>query len=112
VAGSELREPLRELDRAGVRVGPEREVGELAALAGRGLGDLFAAVADLAHEEPGQAVQVALAVPVIDVWPGATHNDRHIVAGVRGHAGEVQPERALGRGLQGLRGLLRRVVAW
>ena len=63
-------------------------------LARRGLGQLGAAVADLTGEEPGQAVEVALAVLVVD--PDAfTPDDDRDVAGGR-HPGEVHPEVAMG----------------
>ena len=55
VAGREAREPLGQLDRRRVRVGPQREVRELAGLFGRGLRQRLAAVADLHHEQTRRA---------------------------------------------------------
>ena len=78
VAGGELGEPLGQLDGLRVRVGPQREVGELGGLLGAGLGQLGAAVADLAGEQAGQAVEVALAVLVVDVDALAADDDRDL----------------------------------
>ena len=76
--GAMRGQAVGQLDGLRVRVGPEREVGQLARLPGRGLGDLGPAVADLADEQPGQPVQVALAVLVIDVLALAAHDDRDL----------------------------------
>jgi hypothetical protein len=87
-----------------VRVRPEREVRQFAALAGTGLGDFLPAVPDLADEQPGQAVQVAPAMLVIDVLSGPAHDHGDFTAGVRGHPGEVQPQVAMGSILECLPG--------
>ena len=47
-------------------------------LAGRGLGQLGAAVADLAGEQSGQPVEVALAVLVVDPDAFAPDDDRDL----------------------------------
>ena len=101
VAWCHGRQALGQLDGLRVRIGPEREVGELARLPRRGLGDLGPAMADLAHEQPGQPVQVALAVLVIDVLALAAHDDRDVARGKGRHPGEVQPQMALGLLLEG-----------
>jgi hypothetical protein len=51
-----LGQPGGQLDGLRVRVGPQREVRELGRLPRAGLGELGASVADLAHEQAGQAV--------------------------------------------------------
>src|ERR1700733_8028470 len=91
-------------------VGPQREIGPLAALPGAGLRHLGPAVPDLADEQAGQAVQVALAVLVEDVLAGPADDDRNVGVVVGGHAGEVQPHVPLGALLQ-LRDLLRAVLS-
>ena len=77
VSWRELGQPRRQLDGLGVGVGPQREVRQLGHLPRARLGDLRAAVPDLAHEQPGQPVQVAPAVLVEDVSPGTAddHGD-------------------------------------
>ncbi len=100
VAGGEVGDALGELDAAGVRVGPQREVGELARLLGRGLGKLRAPVADLDGEQPREAVQVTFAVLVVDVRTFAADDDRDVVVLVRAEAREVHPEVAAGRLLE------------
>src|SRR5690606_12306689 len=65
--------------------------------AGR-LRQLAATVADLAHVEPGETVQVALTVGVVDVGTLAADDHGHVVLGVRRHPGEVHPEVLPGRG--------------
>ena len=72
-------DPLGELDRGRVGVGPQRHERELAGLLRGGLGELGAAVPELAHEQPGQAVEVALALRVVDVGALAAHDDRHVL---------------------------------
>src|SRR3954470_18684009 len=68
VAGCELRELVRELDRTRMRVRPVRVEGQLAHLLERGLAHLVPVrVADLDREEAGQRVEVALAVVVVQV---------------------------------------------
>ena len=80
VAGRELGDPRRELDRARVRVGPVREEAELARLVGAGLRDVGAAVADVHAEQRAQAVEVAVAVLVPDVAALAADDDRDLGA--------------------------------
>ena len=67
VARGQVGQPLGQLDGLGMGVGPQREVRELGGLARARLGDLLAAVADLAHEQAGQPVQVTPPVLVEDV---------------------------------------------
>src|SRR3954464_11272933 len=67
VAGSQVREPLGQLDRLGVRIGPQREEREVLGLLGGRLGELLTAVAGLHDEQAGEAVEVPLALVVVDV---------------------------------------------
>ena len=67
VAGRAAGEPLGQLDRPRVGVGPQREERELARLRGGRLGQFLAAVTDLDDEQPGEAVEVAPALVVPDV---------------------------------------------
>ena len=78
VAGGQLGQPVGQLHGHRVGVAPDREVGEGAGLAGGGLGQLGAAVADLAGEQPGQAVEVALAVLVVDPDALTADDDRDV----------------------------------
>ncbi len=90
IARRERRHLLRKLDRARMRVRPVRVERQLAHLLERGLPHLLAVrVADLHREEPGERVEVALALAVLEVAPLAAHDDRRLVAG---HAREVEPE--------------------
>ena len=90
VAGRERGDLGRELDRARVRVRPVRVEGQLAHLLERRLADLLAvAVAEVDGEEPGERVEVALAVDVLEVAAVAAHDDRRLVAA---HVREVEPE--------------------
>ena len=59
-----------------------------------GLGQLGATVAELRGEEPGQAVEVALAVLVPHVGALAAHHHRDLVGLVGAHAAEVHPQMA------------------
>ena len=92
VAGGVVRDPLGELDGVGVGVGPEREEGQLAGLPGGGLGQLRAAVPELAGEQPGQCVEVAAALGVVHVGALTADDDRHVGVVVARHPGEVHPE--------------------
>ena len=74
--GAYCGEPLGQLDRARVGVGPQREERQLAGLLGRRLGELGAAVADLDDEQPGEPVEVAPALVVPDVGALAPDDDR------------------------------------
>ena len=68
VARRQLRDLVRELDRARMRVRPVRVEGQLAHLLERGLPHLLAVrVADLYREEPCKRIEVALAVRVLEV---------------------------------------------
>src|SRR6266545_2456497 len=103
VSRRDRRQPLGQLDRARVRVAPQREVGQLAGLLGGGLGQLGAAVADLHHEQPGQPVQVAPAVLVVDVGSVAADDHRDLVIrSVAGHPGEMKPQVPPGGSLRGV----------
>ena len=112
VSRRELGDLGGELDCARMRVRPVRVEGQLAHLVERRLAHLLAvAVADVDREEPGERVEVALAVGVPEVAAVAADDDRHVVAA---HAREVQPEVVLGRPLQvepGDRSRLRHVAA-
>jgi hypothetical protein len=92
VTGGQVGEPVGQLDGLGVRVRPDREVGELTGLLGGGLGELLPAVAGLHDEQRGQAVEVAPAVAVPHVAAVAAHDQRHLGLLVGRQAGEVQPE--------------------
>ena len=61
-------------------------VGELARLRGDRVGDLGAAIADVDAVEPGEGVEEALAVAVLDVDAGAAGDDPRggVAAGVLG----------------------------
>ena len=75
--------------------------GQLAHLLVRGLPDLVAErVADVDGEEPGERVDVAPPVRVLEVTPVAAHDDRHVRRVEPAHAGEVHPEVLLGGALQ------------
>ena len=68
-----------ELDRARMGVAPERVEVELLDLARGGLAELGAAVAGVDAEQAGEAVEVALAVLVVDVAALAADDDRDLV---------------------------------
>ena len=87
---------LGQLDGAWVGVGPQGEVGQRAGLLGARLGELGAPVAQLRGEQPGQPVEVALAVLVPHVRALAAHHDRDLVGLVGPHAAEVHPQVATG----------------
>ena len=96
VAGGERGDPRRQLDRPRVGVAPERVEVELFDLAGGRLAVLGAAVAGVDAEEAGEAVEVAVAVLVVDVAALGAGDDRDLVAGAVGaHAREVHPEMSL-----------------
>ena len=98
VARGELGDPLGELDRARMRVAPVRVEVELADLGGGRLAVVGAAVAGVAAEERAEAVEVAVAVVVVDVGALAAGDDRDLVVGVvAAHSREVQPEVACAR---------------
>ena len=85
-------DPLRELDRVRVGVGPQRHERQLLGLLRGGLGQLRAAVAQLAHEQARQTVEVALAVHVVDVGALAADDDGHVGRVVGRVAREVHPQ--------------------
>ena len=93
-------DPLGELDRGRVRVGPQRHERELSRLLRGGVGQLGAAVAQLAHEEAGQRVEVLLALRVPDVGALAPHDDGDVGLVVGRVPGEVHPEVVLGGSLE------------
>ena len=93
VARGGLGQPLGQLDRLGVRVGPQREERQVLGLLGGRLGQLGPTVPDLDDEQPGQAVEVAPAPVVVDVGALAPDDDGHLAAVlVRRVPGEVHPE--------------------
>ena len=98
VARGQRGDPLGELDRPRVRVAPDDVEVELLDLACRRLAELGAAVAGVDAEEGGEAVEIALAVLVVDVGALAAGDDRDMVDAVVGtHPGEVHPQMAPGQ---------------
>ena len=77
-----------------MRVRPVRVERQLAHLLERRLADLLAvAVADVDREEPGERVEVALAVRVPEVAAVAPDDDRDVLAVAEAaHPGEVHPQ--------------------
>jgi hypothetical protein len=103
VARCVVGEPVRELDRRGVRVGPDREERQRLGLLGGHLGQALPTVPGRDDEQAGEPVDVALAVAVEDVVALAADHDRHLGPGlVRAVAGEVHPEVVAGLLLQGV----------
>ena len=94
VAGCVVRDPLGQVDRGRVRVGPEREVGQLRRLPGGRLGQLAAAVPHLHGEQAREPVEVGAALRVLDPAALTPHDDRRCA---RALAGEVHPEVVAGR---------------
>lgn len=92
VARRVVGEPLGQLDGLRVGVGPHREEGELLALLVRRLGELVTAVTGVDHEQAGEAVEVALALVVVDVGALATHDGGNGRVLVVRHAGEMHPQ--------------------
>ena len=93
VARRELRDARREFDRGRVRVAPVRVEAELLGLRGGRLAELGAAVADVHAVERREAVEVALAVLVVDVAALAPDDHGHrVVLVVGAHAREVHPQ--------------------
>ena len=101
VAGRQRGQAAGQLDGGRVGVGPQREVGQLAAWRAGGLGQLGPPVAGLHGEQAGQAVEVALAVAVPHVAALAPLDDGDAV-GARGQPGEVAPQVVAGGLLQGV----------
>ena len=101
VGGGERGDPRRQLDRARVGVAPQRVEVELLHLAGGRLAELGAAVPGVDAEEAGEAIEVAVAVLVVDVAALAADDDRDLVVGpVGAHPREVHPEMAPGQLLE------------
>ena len=100
VARGELGDPSGQLDRARVCVGPVRVEAELLGLVGAGLGDVGAAVADVDAEQGRQAVEVALAVLVVDVAALTARDDRDVRVLIGRHPGEVHPQMPLAQLLE------------
>ena len=92
IARRERRHLGGELDRSRVRVRPVRVEGQLAHLLQCRLADLLAErVADVDGEEPGERVEIALAVHVLEVAPVAADDHRHVLSRTA-HPREVEPE--------------------
>ena len=70
---------------------------QLLGLLGGRLGEIGAPVTELAHEQAGQRVEVALALVVVDVGALALDDDRDVRVRV---AGEVHPQVVLGGALE------------
>ena len=92
VARRVVGHPLGELDRVGVGVGPDRHERQPFGLLRGGLGQLRAPVAELAHEQAGEPVEVALPVDVVDVGTLAADDDRNLGVVMRRVPGEVHPQ--------------------
>ena len=94
VAGRKAGQLGGQLDRARVGEGPVDRKRQLAHLGGGRLAHLLSvAVADVHAEQPGEGVEVALAVHVYEVAAVAADDHLQIVAGsVVAHLREVQPE--------------------
>jgi hypothetical protein len=93
IAGGVVRQPVGQFDCGWGGVGPQREEVQCLGLLGGGLGELLSAVADLNHEQSGQAVEIALAMAVVDVAALATGDDRRRDA--VSVPGEVTPQVAV-----------------
>ena len=93
IAGGVRGEACGELDGRLVRERPDGEVGELLGLPTGGLGQFHATVPHLHREQARQAVEVSLAVLVVDVAALTTGDDGHLT--LRTEAGEMHPQVAL-----------------
>ena len=100
VARGDRGQPVGQVDRGGVGVAPDWEVRELPALTGRGFHQIVATVADLAGEEAGEPVEIALPVLVVDPGALATDDHRNRTGPTLGHPGEVHPQVTLPAFLQ------------
>ena len=89
-----MSEALGELDGAWVRIRPDGEVGQFLGLRRGGRCELLAPVSGLHGEQPGQAVEVAIALVVPDVGALASddHGDMTRAVVVVRVAGEVHPQ--------------------
>ena len=103
VAGCIAREALGELDRARMRVRPDREEGELLGLPGAGGCKFLAAVPRLHDEQAREPIEVLVAAVIPYVGAFALDDDRDVPAVVVARvAGEVHPEvvaRRVGKGV-------------
>src|SRR6185436_5945948 len=89
--------PIGELDRGGMRVGPDGEERELLRLSSRDLGEPTTSVSGIDDEQPREAVEVLLALGIPDVVALALDDDRDPAAVLHdGLAREVHPEVVLG----------------
>src|SRR6185437_13847894 len=92
VAGSEIGDARRELDRARVRVGPVGVEAQLLGLLCPGLDDVGTAVADVDAEQRRETVEIALSVLVVDVTALTADDDRNLVVLVGRHPREMHPQ--------------------
>ncbi len=94
VAGGEIGQLRGQLDRPGVGEGPVDRERQLAHLRRGRLAHLGAvAVADVHAEEPGEGVEVALAVRVLEVAAVAPDDHLELLrVGIAAHLREVEPE--------------------
>ena len=98
VARRQVGDPRGEFDRPRVGVAPQGEEVELFDLARGGLAVLGAAVAGVDAEERREAVQVAVAVLVVDVAPVGLGDQWDLVIGAVGaHPREVHPQMLAGQ---------------
>ncbi len=86
-------------------IGPVREEAELLGLIRPGLRDVCTTMADVHAEKCREAVQVALALLVVDVATVAAHDDRDISLLISAHAAEVEPQVPPGQALEVASGL-------
>ena len=82
VSGRQLSDARGELDRARMRVAPVGVEAELGGLTRGRLADLGATVADVDAVQRREAVEIALAVLVVDVAALAARDHGHLVIGV------------------------------
>jgi hypothetical protein len=75
-----------------VGVRPEREEGQLLGLLGGRLRELGAAVAHLDDEQPGETVEIPLAMDVVDVGALALYDHRHFRVVMGAVPGEMHPQ--------------------
>ena len=92
----DFRQPLREHRARHIREREGRNKVDLLQLRDHRLDDLAAPVADIDAEEPGEAVDVLVAVRVPDVAPLPAHDDGRVrqppALGELAHLREVQPD--------------------
>ena len=93
IARCEAGDLCRQLDGAGMGVRPVDVERQLSHLRRGRLAHLLAeAVADLDAEEPGERVEIPLAVKILEIAAVPAHDHRHFGILVPTHAGEVEPE--------------------